>query len=270
VLAGSTEGRVSVSNPRFLFGLCVLVAIGVWVVPASADPSGGPPICPGTETAVVGSYHNLTITGNMYVADGTSLNVSGNLIVAPGACFDAFTLGTVTVGQNVLVGRGAIFALGCTPGSLGPPFPQAPCGFTTTSDVVGGSIVAAGALTMYLDGNTIWGDVISLGGGPGPTLNPYINFPIKDNTIHGNVIVSGWKGAWFGFIRNVTGGNVTLTGNVGVTIGDLGTPDSTEVVSNTISGNLICLGNSPAAQIGDSGGTINTVGRYKIGECRAV
>ena len=56
---------------------------------------------------------------------------------------------------------------------------------------------------------------------------------------------------------------------VGVTIGDLRTPDSTEVVSNVITGNLTCLGNSPPAQIGDSGGSANTVGGMKLGQCAA-
>jgi hypothetical protein len=49
-----------------------------------------------------------------------------------------------------------------------------------------------------------------------------------------------------------------------------GVPDSNEVVSNTINGNLICLGNTPAAQIGHAaleGGGPNTVGGRKIGEC---
>jgi hypothetical protein len=47
-------------------------------------------------------------------------------------------------------------------------------------------------------------------------------------------------------------------------------PDSTEVVSNTIGGQLICLGNTPQAQIGDAaeeGGGPNTVGKHKLGEC---
>lgn len=97
-----------------------------------------------------------------------------------------------------------------------------------------------------------------------------MNFPIKDNVIHGNVIVNGWQGAWFGFIRNTADRNVILTNNVGVTIGDLGTPDSTEVASDTISRNLICFGNQPPAQIGDSGGTVNTVGGHKLGQCKVV
>lgn len=252
---------------RLLLGLSAVLVLAVWTAAASAAPFAGPPICPSAGTALSGSYGNLTVTGDAYVAGGTTLSVSGNLMLAPGSCLDAFTLGTVHVGENVLVGQGAVLALGCTPGSLGPPIPQPPCGVQTTGDTVGGSIVADRPLTMYLDGDTIHGNVVSTGGGPGPTFTPYVNFPIKDNTIGGNLIVQGWQGAWFGALRNTVSGNVIVNDNVGVAIGDLGTLDSNEVATNTISGNLICLGNSPGAQIGDSGGTPNTVRGHKIGQC---
>ncbi len=254
------------TKPRLLFGVCTTVlALAIWAAPAMADPTAGPPICSGPTTPIAGKYRNLEIKGNRYVASGTTLKVRGNLILARGACLDAFTLGTVKVGSNIFVKKGAILALGCTPQSLEAPGP--PCNGQTTDDSVVGSIVAYHPLTMYLDGDTIWGNVISIGGGPGPVLSPYVNFPIKDNVVHGNVFVTGWEGAWFGFIRNVADRNVVLTNNVGVTIGALGTPDSTEVVSNTIAGNLICLRNKPPAQIGDSGGSPNTVGGRKVGEC---
>jgi len=250
---------------------CAVLAVAAWAAVAAADPTAGPPICSSAGTALAGTYNgNLTVTGNAYVAAGTTLTVNGNLTIAPGACLDAFTLGTVNVGGNVLVGQNAVLALGCTPGSLGPPFDQPPCDGQTTNDVVGGNVVGDRPLTMYLDGDTIHGNVVSTGGGPGPTFSPYINFPIKDNTIGGNVVVTGWQGAWFGVIRNHVGGNVLVSGVVGVAIGDFGTPDSTEIATNTISGNLVCTGNSPAAQLGDSGGTTNTVGGVKVAECRAV
>jgi hypothetical protein len=120
---------------------------------------------------------------------------------------------------------------------------------------------------MYLDGDTVWGSIKSFGGGPGPTFNPYINFPIKDNVIHGDVSVSNWEGAWFGFIRNLTYGSVSIKSNVGVAIGDLGTLDSNEVATNIIYGNLSCFNNNPVAQIGDSGGSPNLVLGHELGEC---
>lgn len=248
---------------KFSLGLCAVLALAVWVAPAAADPTAGPPICPGPQsgvTAISGSYGNLTITGNRYVAKNTTLTVSRNLTIAPGACLDAFTLGTVTVGGNVKVGKGAILALGCTPFSV---MTFEPCEGKFTHDTVGGNVVATQALTMYLDGDTIHGNLVSNGGGPGLGL-PFVNFPVKDNTVDGNLIVQGWHGGWAGVIRDVVGGNVIYSRNKSAL-----DPDANEVVTNTISGNLICHGNSPAVQVGDSGGSPNNVGGRKIGQCTA-
>ena len=252
---------------RLLVFSCVVIGVGIWAATAASDPTVGPPICSGGPvTPITGTFGNLVITGNRYVPSGRTLTTWGTLTVAPGACLDAFTMGTVHVGSSLVVSRNAILALGCT---LASTFPPTPC-TGTTNDTVGGNIYADHPLTMYLDGDTIGGNITSIGGGPGPTFNPYINFPIKDNVIYGSVNVSGWQGAWFGFIRNITHGSVTVNRTVGVTIGDLGTLDSTEIATNVIGGDLICSGNSPAAQIGDSGGTLNVVGGRKIGECAAL
>ncbi len=241
----------------------MLVGVAALSASASADPSIGPQICPGTETAISGTYGQLTLNGDYYVPSGETLTVQTYLSIAPGACLDAFTMGTVHVFHNLNVYPGAILALGCTINSIGPN--GSPC-TGTTNDVVGGSILATDPLTMYLDGDTIWGSIKSFGGGPGPTFSPYINFPIKDNVVHGNINVANWEGAWFGVIRNVVYGSVSVKSNVGVAIGDFG-PDSNEVATNVINGNLSCFGNDPAAQLGDSGGTPNTVFGAKLGEC---
>ncbi len=159
---------------------------------------------------------------------------------------------------DVLVGKGAILALGCTLGSIGP---GAPCEGKTTADTVGRNILADQPMTMYLDGDTIHGSVVSLGGGPGVTENPYVNFPIKENVIGGDLLVAGWQGTWFGILRNTVHGNVVAANNV------MADPDSTEIVTNTIFGNLICLANNPAPQFGDSGGTPNDVHGHRVGQC---
>jgi hypothetical protein len=39
------------------------------------------------------------------------------------------------------------------------------------------------------------------------------------------------------------------------------------VQTNTIAGDLICHGNNPAPQQGDSGGLLNIVAGQKIGQC---
>jgi hypothetical protein len=249
---------------RLLVGLCVAVMGVVWAGSALADPTAGPRICSSAGTALNGGYYNLTVDGNAYVPAGGALTVTGDLTIDAGACLDAFSTATVTVFGNIKVGKGATLALGCTPQSIGP---VPPCGVTTTHDRVVGSITADHPLTMYIDGDLIEGDLISNGGGPGMTLSPYVNFPIKDNTIYGNVSITGWSGAWNGLLRNTIRGNATFANNSGITLGDDGTPDSSEVVDNTIWGSLTCSGNWPIAQIGDSGGGDNIVYGGASGEC---
>ena len=126
---------------------------------------------------------------------------------------------------------------------------------------------------MYLDSTTVHGNVMVNGGGD-ITMVDHRPFrrsraSIKDNVIDGNAMVQGWEGAWFGIIRNHVGGNVKATHTVGTRLDadTLTFLDSTEIVTNVIGGNLICKHNSPPAQIADSGGTANTVGGNKIGEC---
>lgn len=244
---------------RLVLGVCAIISFGVFAAAAAADPHAGPPICTSAGKALGGTHRSLTVTGNAYVPRGHTLTVRGNLKIAPGACLDAFTLGTVHVRGNLLVGKGAVLALGCTPNSIGP---VPPCGNHTTNDTVRGSIIADRPLTMYLDGNHIHGDVISRGGGPG-LHGEFLNFPVKDNTIDGRLVMFGWHGGWAGAIRNVVGGDVVYSRNASVT-----DPDSNEVQTNTIGGDLICHNNSPAAQVNPAdGGQPNAVGGDKIGQC---
>jgi hypothetical protein len=200
------------------------------------------------------------------------VTINGNVRIADGAYLDAAYLGTeLTINGNVHVGRCAKLGLGCS-------FGYHDCGFSGAwlgAVTVNGNVVASQALTMYLDFTTIHGNVVSSGGGDlslvdHPPVADGLVFPIKDNAIDGNVIVEGWQGAWFGVIRNTVGGNVMVSNTVGTRTGPDGSPDSTEIVTNTIAGNLVCFNNTPAAQIGDSGGTPNTVGGNKIGECASL
>ena len=87
---------------------------------------------------------------------------------------------------------------------------------------------------------------------------------IEDNTIHGGVTIDGYDGFWFGFIRNHVSGTVTLRNNV------LQDPDGNEYVTNTIHGSLMCSGNDPAPQAGDSEGTPNDVTGRKFAQCTKV
>ena len=225
--------------------------------PGAGTCSGGMPDSPVVVPA--GTYQGFTVTGNCIFGAGT-MTINGNLTIANGAVLNdhASGLATVHVSGNVLVGKGAVLGLG----NYNPAPPH-------NSAIVDGSILANQPMTLYLGGMTVHGHVVSIGGeGPGR------NFPIKDDTIDGNLIIHGWSGLWMGVIRDTVGGTVIVSKNVGTQTGEgpfEGILDSTEVVSNTIAGNLICFGNTPAAQIGDAvleGGGENTVGGHAIGECK--
>lgn len=239
-----------------IFGMSVLLLQGVAgsVTPAAA---AFPTICSGGSIAA-GTYYGLQVTGNCTFAAGT-VTVVGNLQVADGAVLNdhAASSATVHVSGNVLVGKGAVLGLG----TYNPTAPH--------DTTVGGNIVADQPLTLYLGGITVQRNVISNGGGSGPA-GPFRNFPIKDDTIGGSLTLQGWHGGWLGVIRVHVGGSAIVSNNVSV-LTDTGPGidlDSNEVMTNTISGNLICQGNVPAAQVnaGD-GGQPNTVGGYKIGQC---
>lgn len=251
---------------KILLGVCALLAVGIGGSSAAAkSPSQGS--CSGGAIAP-GVYSGLTVTGDCMITGAVTIN--GKVTVAKGADLEAAFLGTkLTVNGNVQVQQGGTLGLGCS-------FGFHDCGFSPPAWIgnvtVNGNISANQALTVYLDFSTVHGNVTVNGGGDITMVDTPeaggLVLPIKDNVIDGNLMVQGWEGAWFGIIRNTVGGNVKATHTVGTRMDETGTfLDSTEIVTNVIGGNLICQHNAPPAQIGDSGGTTNTVAGNKIGEC---
>jgi len=260
---------------RRLTLLGTVVAMLVMALPGSAlagKPGAG--TCSGGMIPA-GTYSGFTVTGNCAVDFDASVQINGNLTVADGAILndhgaEGFHRAQMHITGNVRVGKGAILGLGynAAEGTLGP-------------DTVGGNIVANQPLTLYLGNITVGGNVISNGGGLlSNSLADFRNFPIKDNTIHGNLIIQGHRGGWIGLIRNHVDGNVVFAKNVSRSNPETGPGtdgDSSEVMGSafgpvklpqTIGGNLICHGNVPAAQINFAdGGDYNVVGGHKIGEC---
>ena len=264
--------------------LKLLVCLGALVVPtvsgttivgagtAFAAPAHGYTCSGGAIPA--GTYNGLTVTGTCSFT-GDHITVNGALTVAPGAILNdhAASRTTVRVNGNVRVGQGAVLGLG----RYGPPG-------TTSPTVVNGNIRADRPLSLYLGGITVKGSVTSIGGvapTPGPA-SAFRNFPFKDDTVNGNLTIEGWQGGWLGVIRAHVGGDVTVSGNSSVIVptgcdeetGECtgsapGTdPDSTEVQTNVIGGDLDCEGNTPPAQVNaDDGGQPNTVAGLKLGEC---
>ena len=83
----------------------------------------------------------------------------------------------------------------------------------------------------------------------------------EDNTVAGDVSITGLNSCWLGFIRNNAQSDVRISHN---TMAD---PDANEIVTNTVAGDLACFANSPAVQFGDSAGMSNIVGGNARGQC---
>jgi hypothetical protein len=256
----------------FVLGSVVLMLAVSGSIASAAKPgagtcSGGAPGFGNAEVIPAGTYEGFTVTGYCVFGPG-AMTINGHLTIADGAQLNDHASGQaqpVHITGNVTVGNGAVLGLG----NYNPVPPH-------TSAVVDGNITANQPETLYLGGMTIHGNLVSNGGGDPASER---NFPIKDDTIDGNVIIQGWHGFWFGIIRVNVGGNVIVANTSGTQVGLPGTEfegilDSTEIVSNVIAGNLICHGNTPPAQIGDAildeGNGPNTVGGNAIGECAPI
>ena len=263
---------------RRLTLLGTVVALVAMALPGSAlaaKPGAG--TCTGG-TMADGTYDGgFTVTGTCTIAYGAHVQINGDLTIVDGASLDDHgaeapwaQAAEMHITGNVYVGKGAVLGLGynADEASLGP-------------DTVGGSIIANQPLALQLGNVTVDGNVISNGGGVLSTsIDDFRNFPVKDNVIHGNLIIQGWQGGWIGLIRNQVDGNVVFANNVSMSNPETGPgtdEDSSEVMGSsvfglsfpqTIGGNLICHGNVPAAHVnvGDFG-DYNVVSGKKIGEC---
>jgi hypothetical protein len=184
---------------------------------------------------------STTCAGTM--APGSYLRV---VVPAGAACLSD---GPVTINGGLFIERGATFVLG----SEENPVP---------TGRINGGVHGTNPASVQIHFTAINGGV-DVRGGSGPEGGPFgITWnAIEDNRINGAVVVDGYDGFWFGFIRNRVNGSVNLNNNV------LADPDGNEYVTNVINGSLNCLGNSPAPQVGDSEGSPNVVNGPKTGQC---
>jgi hypothetical protein len=245
-----------------LVGAAVLAMAGSTA--AAQATQARPGVCSGGDIAS-GTYSSFTVTGQCTVPAGAEITVLHSLTVKRGAAFVADAAPSdVSIGGNVLAGRGSYFGLGCTPAhgcETGP----------TSNDSVGGNIVLDHVYDAAMNGIEVGKNVVSVGGGGGFVFDQggFVPFSVKDDTIHGNLVVQGLKTTWFGVIRSTIDGNVVL---LGIKNDD---PDGNEVVHNTIGKNLVCLRNSPAPQFGDAvedpslpfDYRFSTVGGRVVGQC---
>jgi hypothetical protein len=169
------------------------------------------------------------------------------LVVPEGAV--CLSDGPVTIRGGLHIEAGATFVLGSEENPV-------------DTGTISGGVHATNAASVQIHFTTINGG-LDVHGGSGPFGGPFeVTFnAIEDNRINGGATVEGYNGFWFGFIRNQVNGSVNLNNNV------LVDPDGNEYVTNTIHGSLHCVGNNPAAQVGDSQGAQNQVTGAKTGQC---
>ena len=237
-------------------------------------------ICTGTFSApgvLAGTYRGSVVVAGVCFVNGGAAVIKGDLILAPGSALNAtFALNDVTgtgassltVKGDVRVGPGALLAMGCEPN-------ETPCSDDPTlagQNKVFGNITAVQAVGVLLHASTVKGSVSVFGGGGAESCNP--PFPgafadigsppftdAEDNSIGGNLTITGLKSCWLGALRNSVRGNVFVAGN---TMAD---PDANEILANVVRGSIACFANSPAVQYGDSGSSPNQVKRQAFGEC---
>ena len=255
-----------------LGSVAVAAALTLSTGPAMAATTPGHPdgaqhhkgyVCAGGEIPS-GIYDSLTVTGTCAVAADAVIHVEGSVTVRADAVLDAQSApSTIFVKGNVTAAKGSLLGLGCQPdfaSKTGHPCTVEPSGHSTIT--VKGNVTATKASAVLLNGIEVKENVTLIGGG-GP-----IPWSIKNNTIGGNLTISGLNTDWLGVLFNTIGRNVTLT-NIALSDPDPGAP-GVYVVRNTIRDNLVCFGLTPGVSGGFIPGEVNVVGRHAIGQCASL
>jgi hypothetical protein len=267
------------------------LALGVLGANATGAAADRPANCSGSFESpgvLSGTYSsNVTVEGACAVNAGPAL-IKGNLTLRPGAAVvAAFGLddrtgsgsSSLTVNGNLQVQRGAALLLGCDPQSfpcIDDPNPEQPT--LSSPGVVSGNLSEQQPLGVVVHDSTIGGNVQETGGGGGLTCEPSGVFaafgsPVysdyEDSMVNGNLDVIGLTSCWLGVARVHVGGNLDMLHN------QLADPDAIEIISNDISGNLLCQKNSrvwDSADLSENGlyprlSEPNSVGGHRIGQC---
>jgi hypothetical protein len=223
------------------FAITPLAALGILAgtVPAAraADAT-----CPPTPSG--------TINGNLVVPAGTScsltnVTVTGNVKVGKGASLNVLSFAgqTVTIGGNVQAAQCQQVSLHANPGGVLS---------------VGGNV----QIRNYTGGGGYQGAAVTISGNFACDYNSAECFAI-DGKVCGNVQVNNnSNGSGLGAL--VAGTNVG--GNVQVNNNSAGGDSDNLVSGNTIGGNLQCAGNTGPAPPGVTGGG-NMVAGNKKGQC---
>ncbi len=262
---GAGSGRTR-TRARILGSLAVTAALALSADPAMAAGSARAKElrCSGGDIPS-GTYASIVVTGVCSVPADAVIRVIGNVEVRPGAVLDAQSAPSmITVRHNVTAAAGSLLGLGCQSpaytGNSGHECIVEPDGHSTIT--VYGNVKAFQADTVLLNGITVKKNVTLIGGGG------EIPWSIKNNTIRGNLTVSGQTTSWLGVLFNSIHKNATLT-RIAVIDEHPGAP-GVYVVRNAVGRNLICRKLTPGVSGGFIPGEVNVVGRHAIGQCASL
>jgi hypothetical protein len=280
---------MSIASRSLRLALVATAAVFALTLATGSAAAGGRQTCtgdlnnfPADVSPLASSYAgDLVISGACAAINGPTV-VNGNLTVLQGSTLiAAFGSGSLTVTGNVDIQSGGTMILGCIPTSFpcfDDPFTE---GVPTLSshDSIGGHLVSTQPLGVIVHNTGIQGNVTENGGGGGFSCDPpwpgafgVLGSPVfsdyEDNTIGGNLSVTGLSTCWTGMARDQIGGNLVVLNNQDAD------PDGVEILSNTIAGNLVCQQNSMTWDSFDltdalypRGWAQNTVGGTRIGQC---
>lgn len=274
-------GRVLLALSTAAASVLLLGASGSSPAGATPPPSttcggtiGSPASLPG------GTYLDVVVTGvcavnagQVVVTDNVSIDAGAALLAGYALNHSGPGTSGITVDGSIVVDNGATLILGCKATSF-PCFddPHQNAATLNSPATVDGDVIGLAPLGVVVHGSTVRGDILQQGGGGGPSCavsGLFGSFPFpspvysnyEDNTIGGNLRVTGLNSCWFGALRDQIGGSATFASN---TFSD---PDASENLNNQINGNLLCTDNSPAVQYGDSGSQPNVVAGFATGQC---
>ena len=251
--------------------------------PTASATTPGATTCGGTNsspgTLAGGTYRSVDVTGlcevdagQVVVTGGVTVDAAAGLVAAYAKDKNGSGTSGLAVGGTITVATGGALIMGCEPNRFNCLDDNQGAPTLTSADSVAGGVTATDAQGVIIHSTTIGASAVETGGGGGlgcatattgafAVINnpPYSDY--EDNTMRGNLQVTGTTSCWFGALRNQVAGSIVFTGN------SLTDPDAMETLTNQVAQNLECSGNNPVVHYGDSGGSPNVVGGTASGEC---
>jgi hypothetical protein len=232
----------------------------------AAGACAGGSIAPGT-------YTSLRITGFCTVDQGEVKVLHSVEVEENAGLIAAFGNGPqLAVGGSLRVEDDAVLVLGCEPEQFTCiNDPDQSVGTFASKGTVYGSLVADDALAVLVHNSYVGQSLRVHEGGGGLNCDSQAALfgspaymTVEDTSVGHSLSITDVQSCWLGIFRTTVGGQFTYQGN------STFDPDGNEVNTNVVHGDLACSNDSPAAQVGDSGGFPNIAFGTVSGECASL